>query len=246
MMPKPLIGITLDIEFQENGNPPRDFYMLDAQNGKAMAEAGAALVMLPHDIDSIATYLDRLDGVMIAGGGWQFPLPQLIDFAATDGLPAGKVQRTRFELALISAAEARNAPLLGVCGGFQTMNVAAGGAMVPSLEVTKPEWLHHGERKCGFDKHAHDVVITQGTRLAAIVGEPRLPVNSRHSQGVTQAAPGLAVSATSDDGVVEAIERPSGAFWMALQWHPEFHISDGDRRILEAFVSACAERAKTR
>jgi putative glutamine amidotransferase len=51
----------------------------------------------------------------------------------------------------------------------------------------------------------------------------------------------LAVSATSDDGVVEAIERPSGAFWMALQWHPEFHISDGDRLILKAFVTACAE-----
>jgi putative glutamine amidotransferase len=68
-----------------------------------------------------------------------------------------------------------------------------------------------------------------------------LPVNSGHSQGVTQAAPGLTVSATSDDGVVEAIERPSGAFWMALQWHPEFHISDGDRLILKAFVTACAE-----
>jgi putative glutamine amidotransferase len=243
MMAKTLIGITLDIAIENKAHPPRDFYFLDAQNGKAMAEAGAALVMLPHDIEAIDTYLERLDGVMIAGGGWQFPSPQLVDFAATEDLPAEKVQRTRFELALIASAEARNVPILGICGGFQTMNVAAGGAIVPNLEASNAAWSHHADagRTCGFDKHVHDVVIKHGTRLAAIVGEPRLPVNSGHSQGVTQAAPGLTVSATSDDGVVEAIERPSGTFWMALQWHPEFHISDGDRLILKAFVTACAE-----
>lgn len=245
-MAKTLIGITLDIAIEKKAHPPRDFYFLDAQNSKAMEEAGAALAMLPHDIDAIETYLERLDGVMIAGGDWQFPTPHLINFAATKDLPAEKVQRTRFELALIAAAEERSVPILGICGGFQTMNVAAGGVIVPNLGAANPEWLHHGARTSGFDEYAHDVVVKDGTRLAAIVGEPRLPVNSRHSQGVAQAAPTVVVSASSDDGVVEAIERPSGPFWMALQWHPEFHISEGDRRILEAFVSACAERAKTR
>lgn len=240
-MTRPLIGITLDVEFEPKGNPPRDVYFLDARNGVALTAVGAALVMLPHDGDAIATYIDRLDGVMIAGGGWQFPSPQLVDFSATDGLPPEKVQRTRFELDLIAAAESRSMPILGACGGFQTMNVAAGGSMIPSLEAVNPSWAHHGARRRRFDEHEHDVLITQGTRLAAIVGEPRLPVNSRHSQGVTQAAPDLIVSAMSEDGVVEAIERPSGPFWMAVQWHPEFHISDGDRLILEAFVAACVE-----
>lgn len=99
-MAKPLIGITLDIAIENKAHPPRDFYFLDAQNVKAMAEAGAALAMLPHDIDAIETYLERLDGVMIAGGGWQFPTPRLINFAATEDLPAEKVQRTRSSLPL--------------------------------------------------------------------------------------------------------------------------------------------------
>ena len=47
------------------------------------------------------------------------------------------------------------------------------------------------------------------------------------------------VNAVADDGVIEGIEAVGRRFCLGVQWHPEFHISDGDRRIFAAFVAAC-------
>lgn len=236
-MTRPLIGITSDIEYRD-GNPGRDWYFLDARNIPALAEAGAVPVMLPHQADLIDAYLERLDGVIISGGGYQFPAPTLLGDVAKE--PPEKVARIRFELALVAAAEARRMPILGVCGGFQLMNVASGGEIVPALAEVDPAWAMHraGAR---FDQIGHVVDVDPGSRLGEIVGVAAMPVNSRHGQGVTNVAPGLRVGARAPDGIVEAIERTDLPFWLAVQWHPEFHISPGDAKLLEAFVAAAAQ-----
>jgi putative glutamine amidotransferase len=236
---RPLIGITADIEYRE-GNPGRDWYFLDAQNIPALVAAGALPVMLPHDETLIDDWLDRIDGVLISGGGFQFPTEQLIDFAAIHELPPEKVARTRFELALARRSGERQIPLFGVCGGFQLMNVVAGGTIAPQLADIDPAWSGHRDGK-RFDEAAHEVQVEPGTRLAAITGAARFPVNSRHSQGVIAAASGLRIAARSLDGVIEAIERPGDQFWLATQWHPEFGISPADAAILAAFVDAARE-----
>lgn len=235
-MTRPLIGITSDIEYRD-GNPGRDWYFLDAQNIPALTEAGGLTVMLPHEIDLIDDYLDRLDGVFISGGGYQYPTPVLLGGGI--GEPPEKVARIRFELALVAAAEARLMPILGTCGGFQLMNVAAGGRIVPALADRDPAWAMHrsGAR---FNEIGHDVEVDPGSRLGKIVGVPTMSVNSRHAQGVSEVAQGIHVSARSADGVVEAIERRDLPFWLAVQWHPEFHITHGDARLMEAFVAAAA------
>jgi putative glutamine amidotransferase len=73
-----------------------------------------------------------------------------------------------------------------------------------------------------------------------------MPVNSRHAQGVSTVAKGVRISARAPDGVVEAIERADLPFWLAVQWHPEFHISPGDAKLLEAFVAAAAQERDAR
>ena len=236
-MRRPLIGITSDIEYRD-GNPGRDWYFLDARNIPALTAAGALSVMLPHEIDLIEDYLDNLDGVFISGGGYQYPTPHLLDTGTNE--PPEQVARIRFELALAMAAEARRMPILGICGGFQLMNVAAGGGIVPVLADADPAWAMHrsGAR---FDEIAHHVEVDPRSRLGEIVSVATMPVNSRHSQGVAAVAPGVRISARAPDGVVEAIERPDLPFWLAVQWHPEFHISPGDARLLEAFVAAAAQ-----
>ena len=241
-MTRPLIGITSDIEYRD-GNPGRDWYFLDARNIPALSAAGALPVMLPHEPDLIDSYLDRLDGVLVSGGGYQFPTPTLLRPEA--GEPPEKVARIRFELALVAAAESRRMPLLGVCGGFQLMNVASGGQIVPVLADVDPAWAMH-RSGAKFDEIGHVVEVDPDSRLGEIVGVAAIPVNSRHSQGVTTVAPGLRVSARAPDGVVEAIERADLPFWLAVQWHPEFHISPGDAKLLEAFVAAAAQERDAR
>jgi putative glutamine amidotransferase len=65
-------------------------------------------------------------------------------------------------------------------------------------------------------------------------------VNSAHHQAVKDPAPGLVVDAVAPDGVIEGIEAPARRFCLGVQWHPEYLLSDGDRRLFAAFIAACA------
>ena len=78
---------------------------------------------------------------------------------------------------------------------------------------------------------------TPGTLLHRIVGAEVMRVNSSHHQAVR--APGRAtVNATAPDGVIEGIEDPARPFCLGVQWHPEFHIDQGDARIFAALMEA--------
>ncbi|MFO0985744.1 MAG: gamma-glutamyl-gamma-aminobutyrate hydrolase family protein, partial [Alphaproteobacteria bacterium] len=75
-----------------------------------------------------------------------------------------------------------------------------------------------------------------------IVGADTLGVNSAHHQAAKDVPDGVVVDAVAPDGVIEGIEAPRYRFCLGVQWHPEFHISEGDRRIFAAFIAAAAGR----
>jgi putative glutamine amidotransferase len=234
MKKKPVIGVTPDIEFRPDGNPPRDFYFVDARNSVALREAGATAVFLPHEADDIDAYLDLVDGLLVTGGGYQFQVPGLFRHDGTE--PPEKERRTRFEAALLRRAIERDLAVLAVCGGFQTLNMVTGGDLVVALGQVRAEWSRH--RGPSFTQTVHPVHVVPGTRLAAVTGASSFDVNTRHQQGVLVAGAGAVVSAWSDDGVVEAIEVPGRRFCIGTQWHPEFLLSEPEQRLLEAFVQA--------
>ena len=78
--------------------------------------------------------------------------------------------------------------------------------------------------------------------MAPCAGRDRIPVNSLHSQGVIESGAEAGTGAISPDGLVEAIVRKDRRFWIPTQWHPEFHISESDRCLFDAFVAAAAGR----
>ena len=81
-----------------------------------------------------------------------------------------------------------------------------------------------------------------GTLLHRIVGRDSLDVNSAHHQAARGEPAGVKINAVAPDGVIEGIEHPGYRFCLGVQWHPEFEISDGDRRILAALVAAATGR----
>lgn len=89
------------------------------------------------------------------------------------------------------------------------------------------------------DEAGHEVTITSGTHLHDIVGVETLAVNSAHHQAVKAVPSHVVVDAIAPDGVIEGIEDPSKRWCIGVQWHPEFHISDGDRRLYDSFIQAC-------
>ena len=131
--------------------------------------------------------------------------------------------RDDFELTLLRDALERDVPVLGVCRGHQLFNVAYGGSLLQHIEEREPHRSRRAADGVGIDSGWHDVEVARGRRLAEIVGERSVHVNSRHHQAVTpdRVAPGLEMAATAPDGVVEALEDPSKRWAMSVQWHPE-------------------------
>ena len=147
-----------------------------------------------------------------------------------------KEGRTAAELALLNGALARNMPVLGICGGEQLLAVALGGTLIQHIPDSVPDALAH-EQPNPRHEAGHAVSVAPGTLLARIVGGAEMRVNSSHHQAVATAGRGV-VNARAADGVIEGIEDPTRRFCLGVQWHPEFHIDPGDRRIFAALIAA--------
>jgi putative glutamine amidotransferase len=213
---------------------------------ESVLRAGGEPLVLEADEDP-ADVLTRIDGLLLTGGPdvepalyGQAPLPTTDVDAVRDS----------FEIPLTRQALEQDVPVLAICRGAQILNVAAGGSLVQDIPSAVESELPHSitEQK---DAVAHPIRVAEGSRLAGAMGFALdlecCGVNSRHHQSVAEVAPSLVASAHSPDGIVEAIERPEGAFCLGVQWHPEnFWRTGRFGALFDAFVRAARQRAEAR
>ncbi len=200
----------------------------------ALDEVGIEAVQNPPSITA-------LDGLLLTGGSDVNPKRYGRDNTGSDEVDDA---RDELELRLLCEALDLGAPVFAICRGLQVLNVACGGTLVQHLSSTGVHRQKPGDAEPGRHPAAHRVWVAPNTRLAGIVGAGGLDVNSRHHQAIESLGQGLAVSAISEDGVIEAIELPGAAFAVAVQWHPEDRIlvSEADRKLFEAFAAALVAR----
>jgi putative glutamine amidotransferase len=204
------------------------------------------------DDETLRAVYEGLDGVFLPGGAD-------IDPASYGKAPHPLCDKTdrerdRVELALARWALEDGKPVLGVCRGMQLINVAAGGSLYQDLKEQLPGSIKHdyfpfAGQSFTRDYLAHEVAVTDGTRLARLFGAGALKVNSMHHQGVREVGPGLRPTALSPDGLIEALEGDArGGYVFGVQWHPEA-LTDKDaqaRALFADFIAACAQWRQAR
>jgi putative glutamine amidotransferase len=232
---RPIIGVTLDAE-KPGGYSKYPWYALRTNYIEALAGAGALPVCVPHVAALADDYLDGLDGLVVTGGAFDVD-PALYGEGDRHASVVLKEGRTAAELALVKGALARDMPVLGICGGEQLLAVALGGTLVQHIPASVADALEH-EQPNPRHEAGHGVAILPGTMLRGIVGADSMAVNSSHHQAVRAPGPTATVNARAPDGVIEGIEDARFRFCLGVQWHPEFLIDHGDRRMFDAFVQA--------
>lgn len=183
----------------------------------ALRRAGAyAALLLPGDDRSPDELLDRLDALMLVGGG--DVVPERYGREAVDEVYGLEPDRDDFEIALLLRAVERDVPTLCICRGMQVMNVAFGGDLVQHLPADD-RFMTHGVPS-EAESLLHDVKLLAGSRIAEAAGSEVVSSSSHHHQGVDRLGDGLVATGWTEDGLIEAIESERG--WMiGAQWHPE-------------------------
>lgn len=246
-----VIGITggIGAEWSKNGSARRSY-------AAAVENAGARAVPLGHGRHAT---LAECDGLFVPGG-WDVDAKYMKPLPGDEGLsPEQTVEkysiktekmRDEVEMRLIREALADGKPYLGICRGFQILNIVVGGFLIGDILTWLPDALTHFAQD-GISG-AHDVSIEPGSIMERCYSSTSVRVNSRHHQGLTPefVSEEFRVTAVAPDGIVEAVEMKDARFVVGVQWHPEKQadewINSISAPLFQAFVDACSEYRRRR
>ncbi|MDO6354200.1 gamma-glutamyl-gamma-aminobutyrate hydrolase family protein [Caloramator sp. CAR-1] len=239
-MKKPLIGITADYMISQEGlYTGQERFYIAKDYIDAVLESGGIPVIVPiiNKESDLLQIIDQLDGIILSGGHDVNPIyygeepSKHVGFTYTP--------RDLYELFIVKAAIEKDMPILGISRGQQIMVVAFGGKLYQDISQNIGAYINHMQR-ANINDIGHYINIIPGTRLYKIFDTDRVLVNSFHHQAAKEVPSNFIVSATSSDGVVEAIEHKTKPI-MAVQWHPEMMTKKHPimLRLFEEFINWC-------
>lgn len=248
-MPRPVVLVSCDVK-------EIDGYSWHAATSiytEALVQgSGAIPLLLPSlgpaiDLDSV---LERVDGVLMTGSRSNVH-PSLYGGEASERNGPYDTRRDATTLPLIRRTLERGLPFFAICRGLQETNgrprrfacLRGSGDRGPPRSSRAAE----GDQDTRFAL-AHHVEVRPGGRLAAILGEARIEVNSLHRQAIGRLAPGLAIEATAEDGTIEAVSvEAATGFALATQWHPEYWVGSdaASSRLFAAFGEAVRQKMES-
>lgn len=247
---RPVIGIPADRRMLG----PHPFHAVGEKYLTAVLDAGGAMPLIIPSLGRelvLDELLETLDGLFFTGSPSNVE-PRRYGGESSRPGTLHDPERDATTLHLIPRAIAAGIAVLGVCRGFQEMNVAFGGTLWQHVHEVPGLAVHHEDTTQSLDVQygpAHAVTLVEGGLLRDIAGEDRIEVNSLHHQGVRELAPGLITEARADDGLIEAFRvRDARRFAVAVQWHPEWKALNNSfsTRLFQAFGAAARERAAAR
>lgn len=237
---RPLIGITTRAGLSE------DTFYLRRYYAEAVEATGGAPLYIPliPNREYLNALGERLDGLLLSGSNSDVD-PAHYGEEPHPRLGAVIPERDSVDLLLLEVAERRKLPVLGICFGMQSLNVARGGTLYQDLEAQVPNVLKH-EQGQPADRPSHYLRLEADSLLAQWAGGTTTRVNSSHHQAVRELGRDLRVVARTADDVIEAVvdTRPE-RFVLGVQWHPEigWERDQFSHAIFSRFVAEAARRA---
>ena len=227
-----LIGITSDYEQEKTGYHAR-FFLKEAY-ARYISDAGAVPIILPSTLDLPINVWSILDGLVLSGSGLDIS-PDYYGQKRTfwkNTLMSDR--RVKTEMDLLKYFEDQQKPVLGICGGFQMMNVYRKGTLLEDLPSSGRSVIEHQESSHALEFDKVPVWLPRDVP----------PVNSFHHQGIDRLGEGLEIFARSPDGVAEGIIDPRLPFFLGVQWHPERQTDHPlSQKIREKFLETASDKA---
>ncbi|MBC7683002.1 MAG: gamma-glutamyl-gamma-aminobutyrate hydrolase family protein [Ferruginibacter sp.] len=248
-MQRPLVWLTMDHRQSGGDDSSLPYLYLGDKYARAVRDGALTQpVSFPlADVADIPALLALVDGVMLTGSPSNVHPSHFGEPVADPRLPLDPARDT-LTFALVRHCIAMGVPLLGVCRGFQEINVALGGSLHQAVQTLPCMQDHREDETMPLAMQyglSHDLLIAPDSAMAQWAGGVLTRVNSLHGQGIARLAPGLRAIAHAPDGLVEAFEIPGApAFAYAVQWHPEWRWSENPfyTAIFAAFGAACRSR----
>jgi putative glutamine amidotransferase len=245
---RPVIGI-IGNAYQLNDRYP--VHAGGTMNSEAVAEvAGGIPLLIPSDprFVSVAELLEVCDGFLLTGGR---PNVHPEEYGEEETAAHGAFDRARdaITLPLIRACVDRGQPFLGVCRGFQEVNVALGGTLYPEIRDLPGRMNHRMPPDGTLEEQfalRHPVRFTEGGVFHRLMGAPEVMTNTLHGQGIKCAGSRIVIDGHAPDGTPEAIYvQDAPGFTLSVQWHPEWNAADDpvSRPLFRAFGEAARDWA---
>jgi putative glutamine amidotransferase len=230
------------------------FHAVGDKYARAVLDAADGLPLL---IPALAEELrfdelvERLDGLVFTGSPSNVE-PHHYEGPTSHPGTLHDPARDATTLPLIRKAVQAGVPVLGICRGFQEINVAFGGSLHQRVHEVPGHIDHRDDEAQPLEVQygpAHEVILQPGGLLRSLAASERVQVNSLHWQGIERLGEGLAVEARAPDGLIEAFRVEGAArFALAVQWHPEWKVMDSplSRALFATFGTACRDRAESK
>ena len=247
--PPSLVWLPADHRMMGQGEQQMPYLILGDKYARAVKQnALAQPVVFPLAAAAeIPCLLELVDGVMLTGSPSNVHPSQFGESVLDTSLPLDG-ERDALTLSLVKACITQGVPLLGVCRGFQEINVALGGSLHQQVHAVAGLNDHREDKAAAHSIQyapSHSIRIQAKSQLARYADAEHAEINSLHGQGINRLAAGLTPLAWATDGLVEAFEVTGAAgFNLAVQWHPEWRTSENPfyTAIFQAFGDACRVR----
>jgi len=224
-MARPIVGI-ISNSYLINDDYPT--HAGGTMNSEAISEvSGCMPLLIPSDprFVSVEELLSTCDGFLLTGGRPNVH-PEEYGEPATDAHGEFDRNRDAITLPLVRACVERGQPILGVCRGFQEVNVALGGTLHPEIRDLPGRENHRMPPEGTLEEKfalRHTVRFAKDGVFHRMMGAEEVMTNTLHGQGIKTAGKRVVIDGRAPDDTPEAIYiEGAPGYAISVQWHPEW------------------------